>query len=74
MSVNQDSFVLITAELHGDNLVDARIAVGPDATYACRISAAETHLASTSPDPRSFLQVLKKRLADVGVRCMNSDS
>ena len=66
--VSEESHVVITAELAGNGLVEATIAVGPDGTCACRISAGETHIASTAPDTRSFEQVLKERLAEVGVR------
>ena len=66
-AIHEDGFIVITAELPGDELVEASIAVGPDGTYACRISAGDTHLASTAPDAPSFVQVLTSRLAEVGV-------
>ena len=66
--VSEDGFIVITAELPGDDLVEASIAVGPEGTCACRISAGVTHLASTAPDVRSFEQMLKNRLPEVGVR------
>ena len=66
MDVSEAGLVVITAELRGDALVQTSIAVAPDGTYACRISAGETHLASTAPDSRSFREVLKKGLVKVG--------
>ena len=66
--VTEDSFIVITAEFGRDNLIDVIIAVGSEGTCACRISTADTHIASTAPDVRSFEQVLKDRLAAVGVR------
>ena len=43
--------------------VEARISVGPpEGTFACTMSAGDTHLASTAPDVRSFERVLKERL------------
>ena len=66
--VNEEGLVVITAELPGDELVEARVAVEPEGACACRISAGDTHLASTAPDARSFERVLRSRLAEVGVR------
>ena len=65
--VNEDGFIVFTAELCGDSWVEASIAVGPEGTFACRISAGDTHLAATAPDARAFEQVVKDRLAEVGV-------
>ena len=70
--VDENSFIVITAELSGDDLVEASIAVGPEGTCACRISTGDTHLASTAPDARSFEQVLTERLAEVGVHGQHS--
>ena len=67
--VSDDGYIAITAELTGDGTVEASIAVGPDGTCACRISAGDTHRACTAPDARSFEPVLKRRLAEFGVRC-----
>ena len=64
--VSEDGFIAITAHRPGDNPVEASIAVGPEGTFACTVSAGETHLASTAPDARSFERVLKERLAEVG--------
>ena len=64
--VSEDGFIAITAQLPGDNQVEASIAVGPEGTFACTVSAGETHLASTAPDARSFERVLKERLAEAG--------
>ena len=45
---------MITAELPGDELVEASIAVGPEGTCACKVTGSDTYLASTVPDARSF--------------------
>ena len=66
--VNEEGLVVLTAELSGDEPVEASIAVGPEGACACRISAADTHLATTAPDVQSFERVLRSRLAEVGVR------
>ena len=65
--MNEDGFLVITAEQPGDELVEASIAVGPEGTFACRISPRGAHLASTTPNARSFEDGLMKRLAAVGV-------
>ena len=67
MRVNEDGFIVVTAELSAAGAVEASIAVGPEGTCACTVSAGDTHLASTAPDVRSFERVLKDRLAEVGV-------
>ena len=67
MRVNEDGFIVVTAELSAAGAVEASIAVKPEGTYACTISAGDTHLASTAADVRSFERVLKQRLAEVGV-------
>ncbi len=67
MRVNEDGFIVVTAELSAAGAVEASIAVGPEGTCACTVSAGDTHLASTAPDVRSFERVLKERLAEVGV-------
>ena len=72
--VNEDGFILITAELTGDTWVEASIAVGPEGTFAGRISAGKAHLASTAGDADSFEQALKQRLGEVGVRVRGPDS
>ena len=66
--VSEDSFVVITAEIPGNELVEVTIAVGPDGTCACQVSTAHGQVASASPDTRSLEQVLASRLAEVGVR------
>ena len=66
--VNEEGLVVLTAALSGDEQVEASIAVGPDGACAYRISAGETHLASTAPDAQSFERMLRSRLAEVGVR------
>ncbi len=68
VQVSDNGFITITVELTGDGPVEASIAVGPDGSCACRISAGDTHRASTAPDVRSFGRVLKRRLEEVGVR------
>ena len=66
--VSDDSFIVITGEVSGDELTEATIAVGPDGTCACRVSSADGHRASAAPDARSFEQVLTSRLAEAGAR------
>ena len=67
--VSEDSFIVITAEVPGNELVEVAIAVGPDGTCACKVSTAHGQVAaSASPDTRSLEQVLTNRLAEVGVR------
>ena len=66
--VSDDSFIVITADVSGDEPVEVTIAVGPDGTCACKVGTARGHVASAAPDPRSFEQVLKSRLAEVGVQ------
>ena len=66
--VNEDSFIVITAEVPGDDVIEATIAVGPDGTCACKVSTAHGHVASASPDARAFEHVLRTRLAEVGVQ------
>ena len=65
--VSGDGFIVVTAELAGNGPVEATVAVGPDGTCACTVSAGERHLASTAPDVRSFERALRERLAEVGV-------
>ena len=66
--VNEDGFIVVAAEFSGGaGAVGATIAVGPDGTCACTVSAADTHLAVTAPDVRSFERALWERLAEVGV-------
>ena len=72
--VSEDGFIVVTAELSGNGPVEAGITVGPDGTCACRLGAGGGHLASTAPDARSFEQVLRERLAEVGVRGRYSDA
>ena len=68
LRVNEDSFVVITATVPGDDVIDVTLAVGPDGTCACKVSTADGDRASTAPDVRAFEQVLAGRLADAGVR------
>ncbi len=64
--VSEDGFIVVTAELAAGE-VEATVAVGPDGTCACTVSAGERHLASTAPDVRSFERAVRERLAEVGV-------
>ena len=48
VGVSEDNFIVITAEFPAENLIEAMIAVGPEGTCACKISAGDTHLASTA--------------------------
>ena len=65
--VNEDSFIVVTATVSGDDVIDVTIAVGPDGTCACKVSTADGDLASAAPGVRAFEQVLAGRLAEVGV-------
>ena len=65
--VNEDGFIVATAELSAAGGVETSIAVGPEGTYAGTVSAGDTHLACTAPDVRSFERALEQRLAEVGV-------
>ncbi len=65
--VNEDSFVVIAATVPGDDVIDVTLAVGPDGTCACKVSAAGRDLASAAPELRVFEQVLAGRLAEAGV-------
>ena len=67
MRVSEDGFIVVTTELVGDGPVEASISIGPERTFACTVSAGDTHLASTASDVRSFKRVLKERLVEVGV-------
>ena len=67
VQVGEDGFIVIAAELPGDNLVEVSITVGPEGTCACRVSAGGAHTAATAADARSFETVLTERLAQVGV-------
>ena len=67
--VSDDNLIVISATLAVDGPVEASIAVGPESNCAGRITAGNTHIASTAPDPRSFAQVLKSELVKTGVRC-----
>ena len=71
--VNEDNFIVVTATVPGDDVTDVTIAVGPDGTCACKVSAADGDRASAAPDVRAFEQVLKGRLADAGVRRRTGD-
>lgn len=70
VEVNEAGFVVTTDELFGDKPVEASIARWDlRARFACRITAGDTHLASTAADVRSFGRVLQRRLEEVGGGC-----
>ena len=71
--VNEDSFVVLRAEVPGDDVIDVTIAVGPDGTCACKVSTADGALASAAPDVRAFEQILASRLTEVGVHARTPD-
>ena len=64
--VNDESFVVITAEVPADEVTEATISVGPDGTSACRVGGVDGRLAVAALDPRSFEQALKSRMAEAG--------
>ena len=66
--MGEDSFIVITAEVPGNELIEVSIAVGPDGTCACRVNKSRGQIASASPDTRALEQVLASRLAELGVR------
>ena len=70
--VNEEGYIVIAAELPGGNLVAATITVGPDGTCACRITAGGVDVAATAPDVRSFEEVLRCRLLELGVRSQDA--
>lgn len=72
--VNEDSFIVVTATVPGDQVVEVMIAVGPDGVCACKVNAAGGHGASAAPDVRAFEQVLASRLAEAGVRGRSTPS
>ena len=47
--------------------LEASIAMGPEGNFACRMGADDTHLASTTPDVRSFERILNSRRDDTGM-------
>ena len=71
--VNEDSFVVIAATVPGDDVIDVTLAVGPDATCACKVSTADGDRATAAPDVRAFEQVLAHRLGEVGARPQTGD-
>ena len=66
--VSEDSFIVVAAEVPGNEPVKVTIAVGSDGTCACKVSTPQGQVAAASPDTRSFEQVLADRLTDAGVR------
>ena len=71
--VNEEGFLVFTADPSGEDRVETTITVGPDGTCACRVSTAHGQAATVSPDTRSFERVLADRLADVGVRARTAN-
>ena len=71
--VGEDGSIVITAESSLNQHVEAKIAVGPEGTCVGRISAGEAHVSVMAPDARSVEDVLKQRLAEVGVHCQDRD-
>ena len=67
VQVGEDGFIVIMAELRGDNVVEVSITVGPEGSCASRVSAGGAHTAATAADARSFKTLLTERLAVVGV-------
>lgn len=65
---------MLRAEVPDDDVVDVTIAVGSDGTCACKLSTADSDLASAAPDVRAFEQVVEGRLAEVGVRGRTRDT
>ncbi len=72
--VNEDSLIVIRAEVPGDDVIDVTIAVGPDGTCACRVSTAHGVRASASPDTRSLEEVLTSRLAEAGAQARGGNA
>ena len=64
---------MVTATVPGEDVIDVRIAVGPDGTCACKVSTADGDRASVAPDVRAFEQILPGRLADAGVHARTGD-
>ncbi len=71
--VNEESFIVITAEISGNEPVEVTIAVGPDGTCACKVRTAGSNLAAAALDPRAFEHVLASRLAEAGVHGRTGD-
>ena len=65
--VSGDNSIVITATPPGDGPVETSIAVKPEGSCACRMSAGDRHLASTAPDAHSFERILKSPPAAFGV-------
>ena len=72
--VNEESFIMVTATVPGDDVLDVTIAVGPDGTCACKVSTVDGQRASAAPDVRAFEDVLAERLAEAGVRGTTIDA
>ena len=71
--VNEDSFIMVTAAVPGNDVIDVTIAVDPDGTCACKVSSADGDLASAAPGVRAFEPVLASRLAEAGLQAPAGD-
>ncbi len=71
--MNEESFIVLRAQVPGDDVLNVTIAVGPDGACARKVTTTEGHLASPAPDVRAFEQVLASRLAEVKVHAQSSD-
>ena len=67
VQVSEDGFIVVMVDLAGNGPVEASISVGPEGTFACRVSSGGAHTACTAANARSFETVLTERLAEVGV-------
>ena len=63
--VNEDSFIVVTAAVPGDDVIDVTITVGPDGTCACKVSNTDGDRASAVPDVRAFARILGGLPAEV---------
>ena len=72
--VTEDGFIVATAEVAGDSLVDVSFTVGPEGTCACTVSAGGAHTACTAADARSFETVLTERLVQAGATASGDGS
>lgn len=52
--VNEDGFVVVRSEVVAEDVIDVTIAVGPDGTCACKVSAGGGDLVAAVPDVRAF--------------------
>ena len=64
--VNDESFVVITAEVSGNDVVETTISVGPDGTRACRVGGVDGCLAVAALAPPSGLDGAKVQRNRIG--------